>query len=210
MLLTGPRAELRPLAPWMAEEFLAHIDRARATVNPWSPWAARSTDLASATATLESFAARQAADTGQLHGIWLHDTLVGGAMFVRFDADAGNCELGVWTEPAGSGRGLVTAAVRHLLDYAFSARGMRRAEWITTASNVPSRALAQRLGMRLDGVLRSEYFHNGQRLDSEVWSLLSEEWGRQQAAGQPICSLERRGLPPAPGFQASSAEGGAG
>jgi RimJ/RimL family protein N-acetyltransferase len=30
--------------------------------------------------------------------------------------------------------------------------------------------------MRLDGVLRSEYLHNGVRHDSEVWSLLAEDW----------------------------------
>ncbi|MBC8093349.1 MAG: RimJ/RimL family protein N-acetyltransferase, partial [Pseudonocardia sp.] len=38
-------AELRPLEPWHAGEFLAHLDRARATVDPWIPWASVSTDL---------------------------------------------------------------------------------------------------------------------------------------------------------------------
>jgi hypothetical protein len=37
-------AELRPLEPWQAEEFLTHLDRARAAVDPWIPWASRSTD----------------------------------------------------------------------------------------------------------------------------------------------------------------------
>jgi RimJ/RimL family protein N-acetyltransferase len=35
--------------------------------------------------------------------------------------------------------------------------------------------VAQRLGMRLDGVLRSEWAY-GERQDSQVWSLLAEEW----------------------------------
>jgi len=175
-LSTTPHAELRPLEPWHADEFLAHMDRARASVDPWIPWAARSTDLGSARATLQSYADKQAADTARLHGIWLDNTLVGGVMFVRFDARAGNCEIGVWTEPAGSGHGLVTAAARLLVEYAVVERGMRRVEWVTTPHNNRSRAAAQRLGMRLDGVLRSEYLHNGVRHDSEVWSLLAEEW----------------------------------
>jgi hypothetical protein len=116
MLSTGPRAEPRPLAPWMAEEFLAHIDRARATVNPWSPWAARSTDLASATRD---------------------------ARVVRSSAGGG-----VWPRPRHRRRASPTRL--RILGAGRAAR-----EWITTASNVPSRALAQRLGMRVDGVGRS-------------------------------------------------------
>ena len=175
-LSTTPPAELRPLEPWQAEEFLAHMDRARETVDPWIPWAARSTDLESARATLQSYADKQAADTGRLHGIWLDGTLVGGVMFVRFVATTGNCEIGVWTEPAARGHGLVSAAARVLMDYAVVERGMHRVEWITTPRNAGSRAVAQRLGMKLDGVLRSEYVHHGERHDSEVYSLLADEW----------------------------------
>jgi len=175
-LSTTPPAELRPLEPWQAEEFLAHMDRARETVDPWIPWAARSTDLESARATLQSYADKQAADTGRLNGIWLDGTLVGGVTFFRFDAEMGTCELGVWTEPAGSGHGLVTAAARVLIEYAIAERGVQRVEWVTTPQNARSSAVAKRLGMKLDGVLRSEYVHHGQRHDSEVYSLLADEW----------------------------------
>lgn len=175
-LSTTPPAELRPLEPWQAEEFLAHVDRARATVDPWIPWASFSTDLGSARATLQRYADRLASDSGRIHGIWLEGTLVGGVMFPRFDARSGNCEIGVWTEPAGEGHGLVTAAARLLVDYAFGTRGMHRIEWVTTPTNLRSRAVAQRLGMTLDGVLRQEFLHHGERRDSEVWSLLAEEW----------------------------------
>lgn len=169
-------AELRPLEPWQAEEFLAHMDRARGNTDPWIPWATRSTDLESAKATLQGFADRQAADNRRIHGIWLDGTLVGGVMFVAFDAQGGNCEIGVWLEPAGEGRGLVTAAVRHLVDYAFRVRGLHRVEWYCDADNVRSRAVAQRIGMSLDGRLREYTLHNGVRRDYEVWSLLVHEW----------------------------------
>ncbi|MEV7779950.1 GNAT family protein [Kitasatospora sp. NPDC088351] len=169
-------AELRPLEPWQAAEFLAHIDRARAHTDPWIPWASRSTDLDSARATLQGYADRQAADTGRIYGIWLDGTLVGGVMFVHFSADAGNCEIGVWTEPAGEGRGLVGAAVRHLIDYAFGTRGLHRVEWYSSSANARSRAVAQRMGMKLDGTLREFFLHNGVRHNKEVWSILAPEW----------------------------------
>lgn len=178
-LSTSPPAELRPLEPWMAEEFFAHIERARASVDPWIPWAAFSTDLDSARGTLQRYADKQATDSGRLHGIWLEGTLVGGVVFPRFDAATGNCEIGVWTEPAGAGHGLITAAVRVLVRYAFEERGMQRIEWMTTPRNQRSRAVAQRLGMTLDGVLRSQFVHNGERHDNEAWSLLASDWAEQ-------------------------------
>lgn len=169
-------AELRPLEPWQAEEFLAHMDRARAAVDPWIPWASRSTDLDSARATLREYADKQAADAGRLYGIWLDGTLVGGTMFVRFDAAAGTCEIGCWLEPAGQGRGLITRAARHLVDWAVRVRGIHRVIWRVRPDNTASQAVAQRLGMRRDGVLRGEFLYNGVRYDTEVWSLLAPEW----------------------------------
>ncbi|WP_229069564.1 GNAT family N-acetyltransferase [Actinoplanes sp. DH11] len=172
----GDGAELRPLEPWQAAEFLAHMDRARETVDPWIPWASISTDLASATATLQRYADRQAADTGRLWGIWADRTLVGGVMFVAFDAASGNCEAGCWLEPAGTGRGLITKAVRVIVDWAFRTRGMHRVEWHCDPRNVASSNVARRLGMTLEGTLRSAYPWQGTRRDTEIWAVLSTDW----------------------------------
>ncbi|GAA4244953.1 GNAT family N-acetyltransferase [Dactylosporangium darangshiense] len=168
-------AQLRPLEPWQAEEFLAHMDRARATVDPWIPWASVSTDLASARATLQRYSDLAARDGGRLYGIWLDGTLVGGTMFVSFDAASGVCELGCWLEPAGQGRGLITAATRVLIDWALRTRGMHRVEWRCRPDNVASANVARRLGMRLDGVLREAYPYAGVRHDIQVWALLATD-----------------------------------
>ncbi|MEU6573548.1 GNAT family protein [Streptomyces sp. NPDC046805] len=172
----GDHAQLRPLEPWQAQEFLDHIDRARPLVDPWIPWATFSADLESATATLQRYADRLAQDTGRIYGIWLDGTLVGGVMFTRFDRESGTCEIGCWLEPAGEGRGLVTQAGRLLIDWAFTERGMSRVEWWVTPENKRSIETARRLGMTREGVLRRRYPYRGVRRDSEVWSVLSDEW----------------------------------
>ncbi|MGA5822402.1 GNAT family N-acetyltransferase [Kitasatospora sp. NPDC094028] len=174
-------AELRPLEPWQAPEFFAHIERGRAHIDPWIPWASFSTDEESARATLQRYADRQNADSGRIYGIWRDGTLVGGVMFVHFDTKSGTCEIGAWTEPAGEGGGLVTAGVRLLLDYAFTTRGLHRAEWWCSAANARSRAVAERVGMTLDGVLREWFLHNGVRHDKEVWGILAPEWAAATA-----------------------------
>ena len=176
----GGGAELRPLEPWQAPEFLAHMDRAREHVDPWIPWASLSTDLESATATLQRYADKQAQDAGRIWGIWLDGTLVGGTMFVTFDARGGVCEAGCWLEPAATGRGLITRSVRLTLDWAFRVRGMYRVEWRCRPDNTASSNVARRLGMSLDGVLRGAFLYGGVRHDTQLWAITAPEWNAAQ------------------------------
>lgn len=175
----GDGAELRPLEPWLAEEFLTHMDRARDLVDVHIRLAQSVTDLVTARGVLTSYAEKQAADGGRILGIWLDGTLVGGVLFPSFDAVAGNCEVGCWLEPSATGRGLITRAARVLIDWAFDERGMHRVEWHASTANTASIRVAQRLGMRKEGVLRSCYPHRGERQDMEVWSVLPDEWREQ-------------------------------
>ncbi|MFE5399287.1 GNAT family N-acetyltransferase [Streptomyces sp. NPDC056568] len=197
-MFTAPlddHAQLRPLEPWQAPEFLAHIDRARPLVDPWIPWASLTTDLATATATLQRYADLSSADSGRIYGIWLDGVLVGGVMFTRFDTSSGVCELGCWLEEAGQGHGLVTRACRALIDWAFTGRGMSRVEWWVAAGNTRSIASARRLGMTRDGVLRQRYPYRGLRHDSEVWSVLAQEWppaqGRSASSSGDRAEIDR-------------------
>ncbi|MFE7466388.1 GNAT family N-acetyltransferase [Streptomyces sp. NPDC057499] len=174
-------AELRPLEIWQAQEFLDHVDRARELVDPWIPFASFTTDLESSSELLRRYAEKQASDTGRLYGIWLDGTLVGGVLFRIFEAESGNCEIGCWLEPAGLGRGLVTRASRKLIDWAVYERGMHRVEWRASAGNTASTAVARRLGMTRDGVLRESFLYRGERHDSEIWAVLAPEWRSQQS-----------------------------
>ncbi|MFJ7336118.1 GNAT family N-acetyltransferase [Streptomyces sp. NPDC101116] len=177
----GDDAELKPLEPWHADEFLAHLERGREFIGRYIPFGTTETDLLSARAKLQRYADMRAADTGSLHGLWLEGTLVGGVLFLNFDAASGNCEVGCWLEPAGTGRGLVTRAMRLLIDWAVEERGIHRVEWVAASGNQPSLNVARRLGMTRDGVRREAHPYGGVRHDLEVWSVLAPEWRAARA-----------------------------
>ncbi|MGH8875975.1 MAG: GNAT family N-acetyltransferase [Stackebrandtia sp.] len=169
-------AVLRPLEPWQAEEFIANIDRCRNHISPWVGARFVAKDLDDARAVLRRYADGQAADKQRIFGIWRDGTLVGGTMFVSFDAEKGVCEIGCWLEPAAEGGGLITTAVGHLLDWAFQVRGLSRAEWWTVADNEPSIKVARRLGMSLEGTLRQYNPGPDGRRDEKVYAILAHEW----------------------------------
>jgi RimJ/RimL family protein N-acetyltransferase/SAM-dependent methyltransferase len=176
-----------PLEPWHAEQFAASVEHARTHIAPWIPFAHTVTDVDSAREMLQRFAANHADDSRHFYAIWQDDRIVGGVMFPRWDARNGICELGVWLAPEMEGRGLITRACRHLIDWAIRVRGMSRVEWHTDPRNTRSQAVALRLGMTLEGVQRSAHVVAGERQDSQVWSILADEWpGRPEpgATGQ--------------------------
>jgi ribosomal-protein-serine acetyltransferase len=181
-------AELRPLDPWRAEEFLAHLDRAHQHIAPWVSPAFVATDLESARAVLQRYANKWARDAGGIWGVWLEGRLVGGVMFVSFDVALGVCEAGCWLEPGAEGRGLITRALGSIVDWAVRERGMHRIEWRTNAANTRSINVAKRLGMRRDGTLRQVYPGPVGRIDMEVWSVLAAEW--QARTAEPAESLD--------------------
>lgn len=128
-------AELRPLEPWQAAEFAEHTDRVRKDIDHYIPWGRTIVDEATARDFLQSYAVKQARDQGRIYGIWVDGVLQGGTVFRTFDAGMGVCEAGVWLAAEVRGRGLVTAAVRHMIDWAFGVRGMRRVEWLCDPRN---------------------------------------------------------------------------
>jgi ribosomal-protein-serine acetyltransferase len=172
----GESAHLAPIEPWRAAEFLATVERSREHLKPWIPFASRVVDEESARAHLQRFADMQAADTGGFYGIWLDGVLSGGALFKDFNAAMGTVEVGVWLAPEAVGRGLIKAAVSHMIDYAIRVRGLSRVEWFCDPSNERSKAAATRLGMTYEGTMRSSFVANGRRQDSEVWAVLADDW----------------------------------
>jgi RimJ/RimL family protein N-acetyltransferase len=168
-------AELRPLEPWRAEEFLAHIDRGREFIGQHNALPDVVKDLESSRAFLRAYAEKTAADSG----------LVGAVILRTMDVAQGVAEAGCWLEPAAVGKGLVTRAVRVLIDWAVEERGIHRVEWVVSSGNEPSINVARRLGMTKEGVLRESHRYRGQRHDEEIWSVLAPHWRAAKATAQP-------------------------
>ena len=168
-------AELRTLEPWQAAEFAAFTARHRDHLAPWLPWARSIVDEEGARAFLQRYADRTAADGPRIYALWQDGVMVGGTLFRIFDPGARTCEIGVWLSPDATGRGLVTRAAQAMIDWAVDVRGMRRVEWCCVPENLPSRAVARRLGMVHEGTARQAFEHEGRLWDLETWALLGSD-----------------------------------
>ncbi|MCE5271419.1 GNAT family N-acetyltransferase [bacterium] len=60
--------------------------------------------------------------------------------------------------------------------------GYRRLEWKCDALNTPSRAAAERLGFRFEGVFRQAVIYRGRNRDTAWYSIIDSEWPRLDSA----------------------------
>jgi len=77
--------------------------------------------------------------------------------------------------PEARGRGVATAALSMLGEWAFDHLGALRIELLINIDNPGSQAVAARCGYVREGVLRSTHFKGNLRQDVELWSLLPDD-----------------------------------
>jgi RimJ/RimL family protein N-acetyltransferase len=92
-------------------------------------------------------------------------------------ARGAQAELGWVLDPAHTGHGYATEAVRELLRYCFEDLGVRRVVASCFLANQSSWRLMERVGMRRETHARRESLHrSGQWLDTLGYAVLADEW----------------------------------
>jgi RimJ/RimL family protein N-acetyltransferase len=103
------------------------------------------------------------------------DTFYGVALAVAIDPEADEAELGYLTTPAARGRGVATAALRRLTDWAFDERGLKRVTLLIDDDNKGSERVAQKAGYAREGLMRGMFLKPGRRGDMLLYAKLASD-----------------------------------
>lgn len=108
----------------------------------------------------------------------LDGRLIGSSSYLNIDGLNRRLEIGAtWYVESARRTGVNTEAKLLLLQHAFDTLGCVAVEFRTHFFNKTSRAAIERLGAKLDGVLRShQLLADGSRRDTVVYSILDIEW----------------------------------
>src|SRR5829696_7555495 len=189
MLLSPRLASLgiRPLDGDDAAELYALVE-ANPDLAEWMPWAAEQ-DLAATERFIADAEKQFVSENGLQAAIEPEGTIIGVVGFHSIDWVNRHTSLGYWLAGPARGRGIMTTAVRALLDHAFYEWELHRIEIHCAPENYRSRAIPERLGFREEARLRETELVGGRYLDSVVYGILEEEWdgtgSRERAADGP-------------------------
>ena len=74
------------------------------------------------------------------------------------------------------GRGLTTEAARAVIDYGFQSMGLARIYSFANIENEGSWRVMEKLGMKREGIMRSNRLVRDERVDDVFYAVLREEW----------------------------------
>jgi RimJ/RimL family protein N-acetyltransferase len=99
-----------------------------------------------------------------------------GSIGMNLAARMGVGHVGYWIAREARGRGIATRALRRVCAYGFEELGLGRLELMTDPENRASQRVAEKVGFRREGVLRSRLcYQDGRRADGIMFSLLPGE-----------------------------------
>ena len=102
----------------------------------------------------------------------------------NWNTDHNRAEIGyVMTEENFKQKGLMSEAVKTILDYGFSTLKLHRIEALIGKDNVASLSIVRKFGFVQEGILREHYQINNQMEDSVVFGLLYHDYQKSSSNG---------------------------
>ena len=159
-----------------ARELFAVTDANREYLRAWLPWVDVVRVEADTLSFIDVTIAQRAASRGPTFSILHEGAIVGIIGFRPIDRVNRVGEIGYWLSAGAQGRGIMTGCCRFLVRYAFLTLDLNRVEIAAAVENARSRAIPERLGFKLEGVLRARENVYGKFLDHAMYSQLRHEF----------------------------------
>lgn len=167
---------LRSYQPSDAEELFACVNNSREHLRPWLPWVDMTTKPEHSLQYIQQSIVHQKNQEGIALGIVLDGKIIGGVGMHNWDHHLKKAQLGYWIAKDFEGKGILSECLKRFIDFLFVNVGLNKVEIHFMVSNKRSAALAERIGCKVEGIIRQNYILNGTYHDLVVTGLLKTEW----------------------------------
>ena len=175
-LLVEEGLELRIIVEEDAEDLFLKIDENRRYLREWLPWLddiqSVRDEISFISLSLEDFEKRE----GAIYAIRLDGKIIGTASLNWIDWANKGCGAGYWLSETHSGHGYVTKSCIRLMEHCFEDLGLHRFVLEVAVENHASRAVAERMGMRLEGISKDREWLYDHFTDSVMYAITYPEW----------------------------------
>lgn len=159
-----------------AEILFALTDANRTHLREWLPWVDHTIEVEDTEAYIKNSMIGNGEGTLLNTLILYKGEMCGAASFNKLDEKTLTAYIGYWIAADYEGHGIMTRVVHALMKYAFEERGMEKVEIRAAEDNVKSRAVAERLNFKKEGIIRHAENVNERFLDHAVYGMLKDEF----------------------------------
>jgi ribosomal-protein-serine acetyltransferase len=182
-LKVNEQTELRLVERRHSEELFQLFAANRAHLQPWHPWvnlmqSARVVEKA-ISVWQDLYAARRACHAG----IWFNGHLCGMISYMSVDTANHWTALFYWLDEAHQGQGIMTACCRAMIAHGFEDWNFNRITIECATENTRSRAIPERLGFKLEGIVRGVEWLDDRFVDHAMYGMLQSEFASAPELG---------------------------
>ncbi len=158
-----------------AQELFAIVDENREYLRKWLPWLDDVKSVDDEISLIRSLSEKKD-DDFTFYIIRQFGNLVGVVSLNWVDWSNRSFGLGYWVSQSSAGQGIITMVCSRLMEHCFDDLKLHRSVIEAAVDNYPSRAVAERLGMRIEGISKDREWLYDHFTDSSLYAITAPEW----------------------------------
>lgn len=170
------RISLEFLEEIHAESLLNLVNANRTYLREWLPWVDSMQTVANFKQYIVETNKRAADKTDFGYAIIIDKNIVGRIGMHHINRQNKIGEIGYWLADGWQGRGIITKCCKALIGHGFTELGLNRIEIKCGVGNDKSRAIAEKLQFKHEGILRQAEWLNGKFIDLHLYAMLQKDW----------------------------------
>ena len=175
-LLVEDGLELYQTMPEESEEILTVVDANRGHLREWLPWLDSTNTVEDEISFINGSLEEYGKGEGVIYSIRKNGEFIGCIGLNWIDYDNRGCGVGYWLSKGHTGQGIATRSCVRLMEHCFDDLGLHRFVLEAATDNFASRAIAERLGMRLEGITKDREWLYDHYVDSTLYAITAPEW----------------------------------
>ena len=171
-----PQIQIRSYQPEDAAELFEAISASRAHLHPWLDWVDKTTKPEHSQQFIRQALQEAHEQRSQSLGIFYDGRIIGGIGMHEWHQPTRRAQVGYWITKEYEGKGIIYKCLSAFITYLFDKVGLNKIEIHFIPANTRSAKVAERLGCKVEGVIRQSVLRNGVPQDMVVAGVLRGEW----------------------------------
>lgn len=167
---------LRTYKPEDADGLFTAINASRRHLGIWLDWIKHTTRTEHSMQYIKDSLHQANMQEALYLGIFYDGILVGGVNMYQWDREVKKALIGYWIVKEQEGKGVISICLQYFTRFLFEKTGLNKIEIHFSVANKRSAKVAERLGCKIEGIIRQSALRNGVREDVVVCGLLKSEW----------------------------------
>ncbi len=175
-LTVNKNVSLKLLDKKDAKELFGLVDDSRSYLREWLPWVDDMKEETDYEPIIEMWLKQFSSSDGFQAGVLYKGKIVGMVGFHGIDWVNSKTSIGYWLSEKYQGNGIMTEAVKSLINIAFIEYKLNRVEIQCGVRNEKSKAIPERLDFKREGIIRDAEYLYDHFHDCILYSILAKEW----------------------------------